>query len=170
MGDDLSLPERECARTPMQWSGAKHGGFSSAARPVRPVVSDPVFGYQRVNVEAQRRDPQSFVNWIERKIRMRRECPEISWGDWRILDPDAPGVLVMRYDWSGSSLVIVHNFTPKSRVARIDANEAGTRELTDLLWTNDTRAGANGRFEIQLEPYAYRWFRSRGADRNVPRP
>jgi maltose alpha-D-glucosyltransferase/alpha-amylase len=169
IGDDLSLPERECARTPMQWSSEKHGGFSTADKTVRPVVSDPVFGYQRVNVEAQRRDPQSFVNWVERKIRMRRECPEISWGDWRILDPRAQGVLVMRYDWSGNTLVIVHNLTSKSRVARLDVQAAGSRHLTDLLWTNDNRADEGGRHEIQLEPYAYRWFRSRGPDRNVPR-
>jgi maltose alpha-D-glucosyltransferase/alpha-amylase len=82
MGDDLALPERECARTPMQWSSRKHGGFSSSGRVIRPVVSDPIYGYKRVNVSEQRRDPQSLLNWMERKIRMRRECPEISWGDW----------------------------------------------------------------------------------------
>jgi maltose alpha-D-glucosyltransferase/alpha-amylase len=169
IGDDLSLPERECARTPMQWSAEKHGGFSSADRTVRPVIADPIYGYQRVNVEAQRRDPQGFVNWVERKIRMRRECPEISWGDWRIVDVRAPGVLAMRYDWAGHSLVILHNFTRKSRVARLDAGVAGSVDLTDLLWTNDSRADENGRHHVQLEPYAYRWFRSRGPDRNVPR-
>ncbi len=50
-------------------------------------------GTSRVNVEAQRRDPHSLLNWIERKIRMRQECPEISWGDWKILDAGTPGVL-----------------------------------------------------------------------------
>ena len=169
IGDDLSLPERECARTPMQWSGDRNGGFSTAPRTVRPVISDPIYGYQRVNVEAQRRDPHSLINWMERKIRMRRECPEISWGDWTILDPGTPGVLVMRYDWRGHSLVIVHNFTARSRVARLDASVAGAPFLVDLLWTNDCPADENGRHLIQLDPYAYRWFRSRGADRNVPR-
>ena len=169
IGDDLSLPEREAARTPMQWSGEKHGGFSTADRTVRPVISDPIYGYHRVSVEAQRRDPQSLVNWVERKIRMRRECPEISWGDWKILDPGTPGVLLMRYDWRGHSLIIVHNCTPKSRVARLDAATAGSIFLTDLLWTNDSGADENGRHLIQLDPYAYRWFRGRGMDRNVPR-
>ena len=159
IGDDLTLPERECARTPMQWSSDKNGGFSTADRTVRPVISDPIYGYQRVNVEAQRRDPQSFINWVERKIRMRRECPEISWGDWRILDPGVPGVLMMRYDYGGQTLIIVHNFTARSRVARLEAPVAGQRRLVDLLWTNDNDADGNGRHEIQLEPYAYRWFR-----------
>ncbi len=169
IGDDLSLPERECARTPMQWSGDRHGGFSTAARTVRPVISDPIYGYHRVSVEAQRRDPQSLVNWVERKIRMRRECPEISWGDWKILDPGTPGVLLMRYDWRDHTLIIVHNFTPQSRVARLDAETAGSTFLTDLLWTNDCQADENGRHVIQLDPFAYRWFRGKGADRNVPR-
>jgi len=169
IGDDLSLPEREAARTPMQWSGEKQGGFSTADRTVRPVISDPIYGYHRVSVEAQRRDPHSLVNWVERKIRMRRECPEISWGDWKIVDPGTPGVLLMRYDWRGHTLLIVHNFTPKSRVARLDAATAGSAFLTDLLWTNDSEADENGRHLIQLDPYAYRWFRGRGMDRNVPR-
>jgi maltose alpha-D-glucosyltransferase/alpha-amylase len=169
IGDDLSLPEREAARTPMQWSGEKQGGFSTADRTVRPVISDPIYGYHRVSVEAQRRDPHSLVNWVERKIRMRRECPEISWGDWKILDPGTPGVLLMRYDWHGHTLIIVHNFTPKSRVARLDAATAGSVFLTDLLWTNDSEADENGRHLIQLDPYAYRWFRGRGMDRSVPR-
>jgi maltose alpha-D-glucosyltransferase/alpha-amylase len=169
IGDDLSLPERECARTPMQWSSDKNGGFSTADRTVRPVISDPIYGYQRVNVEVQRRDPQSFINWVERKIRMRRECPEISWGDWRILDPGTPGVLVMRYDFGGHTLVILHNLTGKSRVAHLDVGDVGRHKLVDLLWTNDNAADEHGRHAIQLEPYAYRWFRARGVDRIVAR-
>src|SRR4051812_44156486 len=115
LGDDLSLPERECARTPMQWTPQPGAGFTKSRRPVRPIIDDPIYGYRAVNVESQRRDPQSLLNWMERKIRMRRECPEISWGDWRILPAgdDAAGVLVMRYDYAGQTLVAIHNFTGK---------------------------------------------------------
>jgi maltose alpha-D-glucosyltransferase/alpha-amylase len=169
IGDDLSLPERECARTPMQWSADRQGGFSTAKRTVRPVISDPIYGYQRVNVEAQRRDPHSLLNWMERKIRMRKECPEISWGDWRIVPTNAPDVLVMRYEWQGHALLILHNFSGKSRAVRIDGSQARTRVLVDLLAANDSRADSHGTHQVQLEPYAYRWFRAEGLDRNVPR-
>jgi maltose alpha-D-glucosyltransferase / alpha-amylase len=169
MGDDLSLPERESARTPMQWSGERNGGFSTARRTVRPVVSDPIYGYKRVSVEAQRRDPQSLLNWMERKIRMRRECPEISWGDWEILETNADDVLVMEYTWRGHSLIVLHNFADKPRAVRIPVATAGTPTLIDLLWTNDSQAEGRGHHEIELEPYGYRWFRARGLDRNVPR-
>jgi maltose alpha-D-glucosyltransferase / alpha-amylase len=173
LGDDLSLPERECARTPMQWSGEPHGGFTTGKRPVLPVISDPLYGYQRVNVEAQRRDPQSLLNWMERKIRMRRECPEISWGDWKILRIDQPGVLVMRYEWDDHTLVTLHNFTAKPRAVMLDRGAVGantrTGELVDLLAKNDSRADENGRYVVELQPYDYRWLRAGGIDRNVPR-
>jgi maltose alpha-D-glucosyltransferase/alpha-amylase len=169
MGDNLSLPERECARTPMQWSADRNGGFSTGRRTVRPVISDPIYGYQRVNVEAQRRDPHSLLNWVERKIRMRKECPEISWGNWKILKTNADDVLVMEYTWHDHSLIVLHNFVDQPRAVRIPVSTAGTQLLVDLLWTNDSRAGEHGYHEIELEPYAYRWFRARGLDRNVPR-
>jgi maltose alpha-D-glucosyltransferase / alpha-amylase len=63
MGDDLSLPERECARTPMQWTERAHGGFSRAEKVVRPVIDDDEYGYRKVNVADQRRDPDSLLNW-----------------------------------------------------------------------------------------------------------
>ena len=169
IGDNLKLPERTCARTPMQWSANKHGGFTTARRPVRPVVNDPIYGYKRVNVEAQRRDPHSFLNWVERKIRMRRECPEISWGAWKILRTTESGVLIMRYEWHDHSLLILHNFTPKPKAPRISCANAGDHILIDLLAKNDSRVEPSGSHVINLPPYAYRWYRAGGIDRNVPR-
>jgi maltose alpha-D-glucosyltransferase/alpha-amylase len=158
LGDDLSLPEREAARTPMQWTPERHGGFSTARRTVRPVVSDPIYGYQRVNVQRQRRDPSSLLNWMERKIRMRRECPEIGWGNWEILRVDAPGVLVMQYEWNGRSLVFLHNFSSSPRAVRLPP-KVNSPMLIDLLWNNDSRATESGRHVIRLQAYDYRWFR-----------
>jgi maltose alpha-D-glucosyltransferase/alpha-amylase len=174
LGDDLSLPERECARTPMQWTPHHGAGFTTSRRPVRPIIDDPIYGYQAVNVESQRREPHSLLNWMERKIRMRRECPEISWGDWRILprddddDDDARGVLVMRYDYRGHTLVTVHNFTSKPKVVRLGGKDAGNALLVDLLDHHDSRADGHGRHTIELPPYGYRWLRAGGIDLTVP--
>src|SRR5206468_9286778 len=79
MGDDLSLPERNCARTPMQWSDEPHGGFTTAESPPEDVISGGAYGYEHLNVASQRRDPNSFLNWLERMLRMRKEVPEIGW-------------------------------------------------------------------------------------------
>src|SRR3954464_3507542 len=97
MGDDLSLPERLGARTPMQWSTEAHGGFTKGEKPVLPVISGGPYGYEHVNVAEQRRDPDSFMNWMERIIRMRKEVPEIGWGDFAVL-PTEPDILALRYD------------------------------------------------------------------------
>src|ERR1700716_4185018 len=63
MGDNLALPERTCARTPMQWSDEPNAGFTKNSRAVVPVISDGAFGYQHVNAAQQRRDPNSLLNW-----------------------------------------------------------------------------------------------------------
>jgi maltose alpha-D-glucosyltransferase/alpha-amylase len=77
MGDNLALPERTSCRTPMQWSGEPHGGFTKNKKPIVPVIDDGPYGYQHVNAADQRRDPNSMLNWTERIIRMRKEVPEI---------------------------------------------------------------------------------------------
>ena len=87
MGDDLRLPERECARTPMQWSTEPHGGFTKHAKPrCCRSFSDGALRLSSMSMSpSQRRDPNSLLNWMERMIRMRKEVPEIGWGDFVVL-------------------------------------------------------------------------------------
>src|SRR5947209_1308644 len=99
MGDDLRLPERNCARTPMQWSTEKNAGFTTSDKPVLPVISDGPYGYEHLNVAEQRRNPDSLMNWMERMIRMRKEAPEIGWGEFAFLRAGTNEVLAMRYTW-----------------------------------------------------------------------
>ncbi len=82
-----AMPDRAAIRLPMQWSPDANGGFSTADPDElsRQPLRDGPFGYRKVNVEDQRRDPHSFLNWMERAIRTRKEWPEFGWGDWRVL-------------------------------------------------------------------------------------
>src|SRR5579862_1742969 len=105
MGDDLELPERNSVRTPMQWSIEPHGGFTKSDQPIMPVIGGGPYGYQHVNVAAQKRDPNSLMDWTERMIRMRKEVPEVGWGDFEILPSGRPDVLAMRYDWRNNSVL-----------------------------------------------------------------
>jgi maltose alpha-D-glucosyltransferase/alpha-amylase len=164
IGDDLRLPERECARTPMQWSADRHGGFSRAAKIVRPVISDPVYGYESVNVADQRRDPDSLLNWTERMIRARKECPEISWGDVTVLRTNVPEVLGMRYDWRDTSLVTLHNFSARRQTVTLKVGAARDRLLVEVFDGRHSRARNDGTHRITLKEYAWRWFRVGGAD------
>ena len=164
IGDNLRLPERECARTPMQWTSERHGGFSIARRVVRPVIADEVYGFQRVNVAELRRDPHSFLNWTERMIRMRKECPEISWGTLSVLRSSAREVLVIRYDWRGTSLLTLHNFSSRPQTATFKVGCANDDLLVDVFDGKHSRANGDDEHRVRLEGYAWRWFRVGAAD------
>jgi maltose alpha-D-glucosyltransferase/alpha-amylase len=166
MGDDLSLPERECARTPMQWSDEPQGGFTKSDAPPKPVISKGPYGYDHVNVASQRRDPQSLLNWTERVIRMRKELPEIGWGDFAVVDTGRPDVLAIRYDWRQNSVLVVHNLSAEACEVPIDPGASGAHDglLVNLLSDDHSRPNQGGQHSILLEPYGYRWFRVGGLD------
>ncbi len=167
MGDDLRLTERNCARTPMQWSTEPNAGFTTHANPIMPVIADGAYGFRQVNVAAQRRNPDSFLNWMERIIRMRKEIPEIGWGDFSFLPLRTPGVLAMEYKWRNNSVLFLHNLMPEpSQIRfRLRAKRAGEADqLINLLSEEHSGADENGRHSIVLEPYGYRWFRVGGLD------
>jgi len=169
IGDNLKLPERECARTPMQWTDGPQAGFSTAKRLVRPVIDDEAFGYQRVNVAALRNDPESLLNRTERMIRMRKECPEISWGNFEVLRTDAPEVLVIRYDWRGTSLVTLHNFSGRTQTVKCNPACERGEVMVDLFGRKPSHARPDGTHRLRLEPYGWRWLRMGGVDDTLMR-
>jgi len=159
MGDDLTLKERDAVRTPMQWSDEVQAGFSTADTTIHPVIDSGVYHYKQINVEAQRRDPDSLLNWTARMIRLRKECPEIGWGSWKILHTDSSKVLGMRYDWRGNSLVVLHNFDEKPHEVRIRPGVQGEERLVNLLAEEESRSPHSGIHKMPIESYGYRWFR-----------
>jgi maltose alpha-D-glucosyltransferase/alpha-amylase len=167
MGDNLHLPERECARTPMQWTGEPHGGFSRAKKTFRAAIDDPVYGFRKVNVAQQRRDPNSLLNWTERIIRVRRECPEISWGSFTVIRTNVPEVLVLRYDWRNTSLVTVHNFSNKRQKVTVKVGSLRDGLLAEVFNDRHSHAHPDGAHRLDLEAYAWRWFRVGSEDNTL---
>ncbi len=159
MGDDLGLQERNSVRTPMQWSDEPQAGFSTAEELVRPVIDRGPYSYQHVNVEDQRRDPNSLLNWTAQMIRLRKECPEIGWGDWDILETGSDAVLAMRFDWHGTSLVIVHNFSEQPQTVWIDPGVEDGGTLVNLRVDKRIWADESGRHHLTLDGYGYQWYR-----------
>jgi maltose alpha-D-glucosyltransferase/alpha-amylase len=162
MGDNLDLEQREAVRTPMQWADERHGGFTASDKPVVPVVDRGVWSYEHVNVEAQRRDTGSFLNWMARMIRLRKECPEIGLGKCTVLDVAAGNVLGLRFDWQGKSVVTLHNFDERPHEACLRLEKDGER-LTDLIEPLELEA-RDGRVAVPLDALDYRWFRIGGLD------
>jgi maltose alpha-D-glucosyltransferase / alpha-amylase len=166
MGDDLNLPERNCARTPMQWSTEPEGGFTKSADPTLPVISQGPYGFQHVNVAQQRRDPNAMLNWIERLIRMRKEVPEIGWGSFTVMPLDTAAVLALRYDWRNNTVLFVHNLgaAPCEVSLLLKIGAEPERTFVNLLSEDHSHANDAGDHCIFLEPYGYRWYRAGGLD------
>jgi maltose alpha-D-glucosyltransferase / alpha-amylase len=157
MGEDLGLEGRDAVRTPMQWSSERNGGFS-AVDPFRPVIASGPFGCERISVAAERRDPDSLLNRIERMIRLRKECPEIGWGAPSILDVETKSVLALRYASHGTLTIAVHNLSPEASKVSVDAQTEGTRVLVDALSGTRVEADGSGRFPVELPGYGFYWF------------
>ncbi|NJR62565.1 MAG: trehalose synthase [Cyanobacteria bacterium CRU_2_1] len=161
MGDDLSLEERNPARTPMQWSNALNGGFSTASADqlVLPVISDDKYGYKYLNVSIQRRDPNSLLNWMERAIRLRKECPEFGWGAWQILETNHPSVFAHRCEWQGSVVIAIHNLAKTDCAVTLMLKEDINQCLIDLFYDQPNQVIAGASHEIQIKGYGHHWFR-----------
>jgi maltose alpha-D-glucosyltransferase/alpha-amylase len=156
MGEDLRLRDRSAVRTPMQWSAERNAGFSQADSLVRPVVSRGPFAYEKVNVEEQQRDPDSLLRWTAAMIRLRKQCPEVGWGDWRIVPSGSRNVLAIAYTWRGNTIVTVHNLAQEPREARL---KLGGGTLTNLVDVEEISATQDGLHRVTLDAYGYRWLR-----------
>jgi maltose alpha-D-glucosyltransferase / alpha-amylase len=156
MGEDLRLSDRSAIRTPMQWSSETNAGFSGADSLVRPLISRGPFAYDDVNVEQQQRDPGSLLRWITDLVRLRKQCPEIGWGDWRILPSGSRSVLAIAYTWRGNTIVSVHNLAQEAREVTL---RLGGGTLTDLIDVDEIRSRRGGVHRITLDAYGYRWLR-----------
>ena len=169
MGDDLSIPERNCARTPMQWSNEPHGGFTKSDKSFLPVINGGPYGFNHINAAIQRRHPESFLNWTERIIRMRKEVPEIGWGDFEIVPSKETSILIIRYDWRNNSVLFIHNFDSNPREISFSTGSKGEpaergQLLINLLSDDHCRADKNDRHRLVIEGYGYRWYRVGGLD------
>jgi len=162
MAENLDIPGRMSVRAPMQWSGEPNGGFSSA-RPEdlrRPVVSGEDWGPEAVSVADQERDPGSMLNWTERLVRRRRQTPEIALGDWSFVSCPHPGLMALRYDWCGRTVLLVHNLAGKRcRSSCTPAGAGSWQGLTDLFGEAKASLGEDGELSLDLPAYGFGWFR-----------
>jgi maltose alpha-D-glucosyltransferase/alpha-amylase len=159
MGEDLSQQGRNAVRTPMQWTAGKNGGFSKApnAQCVLAPVDDGPFGFKKVNVEAQRNDPESLLQFIQKLAQLRRSEIQIGEGNCHFLRSDSPHVLAHRYHSGDDALVVVHNLSGKTVPVTVELDAAVHFRLEPLLG-GDLPPYDEGRLVLELEPYGFRWY------------
>jgi len=171
MGENLEVPGRMAVRTPMQWSDAPNGGFSSA-RATRLPAQPPGdgFGPQFVSVSAQRGDPDSLLSFITLLVQRYRECPEMGWAPLHVLDQPHPGVVALCSSVGDATVVTLHNLTSDPVVVPVrlfDLTDGApdtdvTYRLVDLLADGEVEVGDGGGAEVTLDGYGYRWMRLTG--------
>jgi maltose alpha-D-glucosyltransferase/alpha-amylase len=163
MGEDLSRPGRLAVRNPMQWSDQPGGGFSTAEQLYRPARADGPFGYRAVNVAAQRHQPGSLQSWLTSAIRVRRECPELGWGQWRTLPVGDPRVLAIEARWRDGCVVTLHNLSGEPATVRLPGDVTAPARSADVVpvLTDGASPEGNGP-TIELAGYGYRWLRLSG--------
>src|SRR5262249_40601488 len=154
----LDLPERDAIRTPMQWADSKNGGFSSADKPVVPIITGGEFGYEAVNVAAQQRDPDSFLNWMERMTRLRLRAPEFGVSVCEWLKTSDPAVLAHCYRGEKSSIFAVHNLSGHTVHVTVQLGRK-LDGMYNLLTNSEIDPDGNGRQRFRLGPYGYVWVR-----------
>ncbi|HUG13722.1 MAG TPA: alpha-amylase family protein [Thermomicrobiales bacterium] len=162
MGENLDVPARGSVRTPMQWSSAPNGGFSTAnaADLVRPMRAEKPYGYRGANVTDQRQERNSLLNWMAHLIRARKECPEFGWGDAEIIRTDVPSVLAQRSHWKdGGVAVAAHNFSREACDVTLELPGHTPDEVIDLLGDRDYERMRGNSFQMRMEGYGYRWMR-----------
>jgi len=161
LAENLDIPDRYAVRTPMQWSAEPHGGFSPATVKTlrRPIPTDPRFAPERVNVAAQRRDPDALLSWMERLIRQRKERPEIGWGRTTLIETASPAIFAHRCDWAESVVMIVHNFSGRHTTTELTLSP--DESLIEIFSDADYEPPVEQGKGIEIAGYGYRWFRVR---------
>jgi len=167
MGADLSLPEREAVRTPMQWDDSPNGGFSTAAPEdcYNPVVDEGAYAYDRVNVAAQRDDPDSLLSRVEALVAARDACPEIARGDYRAPETDHKETRVHRFDHErgdgedtdGTVLLCAHNLADDYReeIVGFDVDP----DTVEHVVGDGEHYVAEGGVTFKLDACDYAWLR-----------
>jgi len=161
MGDNIYLGDRNGVRTPMQWNGDRNAGFSRAdwARLYSPVIMDPVYGYQAVNVEAQMRLPTSLLNWKKRMIGVRKRYQAFGRGTIDFLHPENLKVLPYVRRYASEMILCVVNLSRYVQYVELDMDEFDGWQPVELI--GETRFPPIGRlpYFLTLGPHAFYWFR-----------
>jgi maltose alpha-D-glucosyltransferase/alpha-amylase len=102
MGDNIYLGDRNGVRTPMQWTSGRNAGFSGANPQglYLPLIIDPEYHFEAVNVEVQQSNPHSFLWWTKRLIDLRKRHPAFGRGSIRFMTPDNHKVLAFVRSYS----------------------------------------------------------------------
>ena len=170
MGDNIYLGDRNGVRTPMQWTPDRNGGFSRAdpAKLYAPMIMDPVYGYESVNVEAQSRSLSSLLSATKRLIAVRKSTLAFGRGSMTFIRPANRAVLAYVREYKGEVILCVANLSRSAQATELDLS--AWKERVPLEMLGRTRFPAIGElpYMVTLAPYGFYWFELKERDKSEP--
>jgi maltose alpha-D-glucosyltransferase/alpha-amylase len=173
MGDNIYIGDRNGVRTPMQWNGDRNAGFSTAnpQRLYLPVITDPEFHYQAINVETQQGNPHSLLWWTRRLIALRKRHRAFSRGSLEFLQPDNHHVVIFLRRTQDATLLVAANLSRFVQPVELDlAAHAGSTPVELYGGTRFPLIAADRRYPLTLGPHSFYWFSLEREPARVSRP
>jgi len=163
MGDNINLGDRNGVRTPMQWSGGWNGGFSGADPEslYAPLILNPVYGYQAVNVLSQRRSEHSLLSWMRRIIAVRRSTGVFGKGSIEFLYPANHRVLAYVRQLGKETVLAVNNLSSAAQAVELDLRKYKGNILIEMFGKNIFPRVGELPYLLTMGPYQFYWFRLR---------
>ena len=160
MGDNIYLGDRKGIRTPMQWSADKNAGFSDAnpQRLFLPVISDPLYRYENINVENQENNPSSLLNWMKNLIAMRKRLKAFSQGKTKFLDTANSKIIAFTRQIKGESILVVANLSKYSQAVVLHLAPWQGIQPIEIFSQNRFFKIEETPYRFTLGPYGYYWF------------
>src|ERR1700742_2622091 len=177
MGDNIYLGDRNGVRTPMQWNSDRNAGFSKAvpAKLYFPVIMDPIWGYQAINVEAQQSDPSSLLHWTRNMIALRKLFRVFGRGTLEFLHPDNRKILAYIRDYQSpdgfhsETVLCVANLSRFAQPVKLDLSKFAGRQPVEMLGYVPFPEIDNTPYALTLAPYSFLWLEIQPAMR-APEP
>lgn len=169
MGDNIYLGDRFGVRTPMQWSMNLNAGFSEAnpQKLYLPVITDPVYRYESVNVATQSENPSSLLWWLRQVIAMRKRLSVFGRGDMKFIDSTNSKVLCFMRSYEKQRIILVANLSQFSQVATLNLSEFKDCDVTEVFSQNRFMNVGEGQYSITIGPYGYYWLQLDTAEKRT---
>jgi len=160
MGDNIYLGDRNGVRTPMQWSPDRNAGFSRAnpQRLYLPVVIDPEYHYESLNVESLDNNTQSVLWWIKRLIALRRGHPAFGRGTIELLTPENRKVLAFLRQLDGETILVLANLSRFAQYVEVDLSDFPGRTPVELFGRTRFPPVGDAPYFFTLGPHTFYWF------------
>ena len=168
MGDNIYLGDRDGVRTPMQWSLDRNAGFSRAdfARLYFPVIMDPVYGYQSVNVESQLRFDSSLLYWMRQMIHLRSEHHVFGRGTFAFVKPENRKIFAFTRHYEDDTVLCVYNLSPHAQPVELDLSVYAGRIPVEMTGRTEFPQITDRPYQLALGPYGFYWFLLNEGDKN----